>query len=97
LSRFGSTWKFRDWNFSNERCEARRLNAACLVVYAAGMKDETRPMAEETKSARPDFAAVPSAPRARRWVQIVAYLLLLALACAAIWWIYRGANLTNSR
>ena len=54
-------------------------------------------MAEETKSARPDFAAVPSAPRARRWVQIVAYLLLLALACAAIWWIYRGANLTNSR
>lgn len=54
-------------------------------------------MAQKTEDARPDFAAVPSAPRTRRLVQILAYLLLLALACAAIWWIDRGANLTNSR
>ena len=40
-------------------------------------------------------AARPSRPRAPRCLRIVVYLLLLALACAAIWWIDRGAMFTN--
>jgi hypothetical protein len=47
-------------------------------------------------SAPPDFAAQPSAPRAGRLLRLMAYVLLLALACGAIWWIDRGAMLTNS-
>jgi len=44
----------------------------------------------------PDFSALPSRPRAGRTARILVYLLLLLLACAAIWWIDRGAMLTNS-
>jgi len=39
----------------------------------------------------PDFAAVPSAPKAGRLMRVVVFLLLLALAVAAIWWIDKGA------
>jgi hypothetical protein len=53
-------------------------------------------MAVEELPQSPDFAATPSRPRAGRMLRIVAYVLLLALACAAIWWIDRGAMLTNS-
>jgi hypothetical protein len=44
-----------------------------------------------------DFSGEPSRPRAGRWVRVVVYLLLLGLACGAIWWIDRGAMLTNVR
>jgi hypothetical protein len=44
----------------------------------------------------PDFSASPSRPRAGRAARILVYFLLLLLACAAIWWIDRGAMLTNS-
>jgi hypothetical protein len=43
----------------------------------------------------PNFSITPSRPRARRLARIAIYLLLLALASAAIWWIDRGAMLTN--
>ncbi|HEY4328735.1 MAG TPA: hypothetical protein VGN88_03295 [Phycisphaerae bacterium] len=45
---------------------------------------------------KPDFSAVPSPPRSGRLLRIIMYALLLAIACAAIWWIDRGAMLTNS-
>jgi hypothetical protein len=44
----------------------------------------------------PDFAARPSRPRAPLVWRLVVFAALLALACAAIWWIDRGAMLTNS-
>ncbi len=44
----------------------------------------------------PAFSASPSRPRARRAARLVLYVLLLLLACGAIWWIDRGAMLTNS-
>jgi hypothetical protein len=37
----------------------------------------------------------PSPPRARRWARLLVYLILLALACGAIWLIDRGVMLTN--
>jgi len=43
----------------------------------------------------PDFSALPSRPRSKRWVRVLVYLLMLGIACAAIWWIDRGAMLTN--
>jgi hypothetical protein len=46
---------------------------------------------------RPDFSGVPSYPRAPRWARILVYVVLLAIAFGAIWWIDRGAMLTNSR
>jgi TRAP-type C4-dicarboxylate transport system permease small subunit len=46
---------------------------------------------------KPEFSAIPSRPRARRWVRVLVYLLMLGIACAAIWWIDRGAMLTNVR
>jgi len=54
---------------------------ACLVLYAHRMK------APEP----PDFSATPSRPRAPRWARLLVYAALLLLACAAIWWIDRGA------
>jgi TRAP-type C4-dicarboxylate transport system permease small subunit len=44
---------------------------------------------------KPEFSAVPSRPRARRWARVLVYVLMLGIACAAIWWIDRGAMLTN--
>jgi hypothetical protein len=44
----------------------------------------------------PDFSGVPSRPRAGRLLRVLVYLLLLAFACAAIWFIDRGAMLTNT-
>ncbi|HUO11036.1 MAG TPA: hypothetical protein VM008_22240 [Phycisphaerae bacterium] len=44
----------------------------------------------------PDFSAIPSRPRAGRAARILVYLLLLGIACGAIWWIDRGAMLTNT-
>jgi hypothetical protein len=63
---------------------------ACLVLYAQGMKaDQSREVM--------DFGAAPSRPRAGRLWRVLVYLLLLGLACAAIWWIDRGAMMTNTR
>ncbi len=45
---------------------------------------------------RPDFSADPSRPRAGRFVRFLVCAGLLAVACAAIWWIDRGAMLSNS-
>jgi hypothetical protein len=44
---------------------------------------------------KPEFSAIPSRPRAKRWARVAVYLLMLGIACAAIWWIDRGAMLTN--
>jgi hypothetical protein len=44
----------------------------------------------------PDFAARPSRPRAPLVWRLVVFAVLLVLACAAIWWIDRGAMLTNN-
>ncbi|HVT79725.1 MAG TPA: hypothetical protein VHM90_03635 [Phycisphaerae bacterium] len=38
----------------------------------------------------------PSPPRAGRVWRLIVFVLLLALACAAIWWIDRGVMLSNS-
>lgn len=57
---------------------------SCLVRYRAVMIRQA-----------PDFSALPSRPRAKRWARLLVYLLMLAIACAAIWWIDRGAMLTN--
>ena len=46
-------------------------------------------------SLKPGFGKDVSRPRAGRWVRVIVYLLLLALACGAIWFIDRGATLTN--
>ena len=45
---------------------------------------------------RPEFTAAPSAPRTGRWARLLVYVLLLAVAVAAIWWIDRGAWFTNT-
>jgi hypothetical protein len=37
----------------------------------------------------------PSKPRVGRWGRAVVYLILLGLAVATIWWIDRGAMMTN--
>jgi hypothetical protein len=50
----------------------------------------------ENQPERVDFAAVPSRPRAGRAWRVIVYVLLLGVACAAIWWIDRGAMLTNT-
>lgn len=44
----------------------------------------------------PAFDAGVSRPRARRAARIFLLALLLTLACAAIWFIDRGAMLTNT-
>jgi hypothetical protein len=49
----------------------------------------------DVRRVRPDFGAVPTRPRGGRWGRFVVYVLLLALACGAIWWIDRGAMLSN--
>jgi hypothetical protein len=49
-----------------------------------------------TPEMAPDFSAKPSRPRAGCWARLGVYLLLLGLACAAIWWIDRGAMLSNT-
>jgi hypothetical protein len=46
--------------------------------------------------ATPNLLPIPSPPRARRWARLLVYLILLTLACAAIWLIDRGAMLTNT-
>jgi hypothetical protein len=46
--------------------------------------------------ATPKRAGTPSRPRAPLWARVIVYLLMLALAAASIWWIDRGAMLTNS-
>jgi hypothetical protein len=62
--------------------------AQCEVLrYAGEMAEDQR----ETAA----FGAGASTPRARRAARLVMYMLLLALACGAIWWIDRGAMLTN--
>jgi hypothetical protein len=38
----------------------------------------------------------PSPPRAGRLWRILVYVLMLAIACGAIWWIDRGVAMTNS-
>lgn len=43
-----------------------------------------------------DPSATPSAPRAPRWARILVFVALLGVALAAIWWIDRGAMLTNT-
>jgi len=52
-------------------------------------------MEEKPAEAEWDFAGEPSPPRAPLAVRMLVYLLLLALAGAAIWWIDRGAAMTN--
>ena len=44
----------------------------------------------------PEFSASPSRARAARWLRLLVYVALLALASAAIWWIDRGAMLNNA-
>jgi len=41
--------------------------------------------------------ATLSTPRAPKWARLLVYVLLLGLAFGAIWWIDRGAMLTNSQ
>ena len=60
------------------------------MLYGAGMR-------EEPLTRGPDFSTPVSRPRARRVVRMVVYLLLLGLACGAIWFIDRGAMVNNSR
>jgi hypothetical protein len=50
---------------------------------------------EEPVRGEPDFGATPSPPRAGRGWRLVVYVLLLVLACGAIWFIDRGAMMTN--
>jgi hypothetical protein len=45
---------------------------------------------------KPDYSADPSPPRAPFWARLLVLALLLGLAFAAIWWIDRGATLTNT-
>jgi hypothetical protein len=47
------------------------------------------------KQEMPQFSAVPTRPLAKRWARVLVYVLMLGIACAAIWWIDRGAMLTN--
>jgi hypothetical protein len=51
-------------------------------------------MSEQNDS--PGFSAIPSRSRAGRTARVLVYLLLLLFACGAIWWIDRGAMLSNS-
>jgi hypothetical protein len=53
-------------------------------------------MVQTDLEASPDFAARPSRPRAALVWRLAVLVVLLLLACAAIWWIDRGAMLTNS-
>jgi hypothetical protein len=59
--------------------------------------DKTRdvPPGGDLAQTGPDFSAVPSPPRARRPWRLMLWLLLLVLACCAIWWIDRGVALSN--
>jgi hypothetical protein len=43
-----------------------------------------------------NYSDCPSAPRAPRLARFGMCLLLLGIAVAAIWWIDRGAMLTNT-
>jgi len=64
------------------------LDSACLAAYSAGiMRDNGNP----NPSAMPNLADAPSPPRARRWLRFMLLMGLLALACAAVWCIDRGA------
>ncbi|HVX84823.1 MAG TPA: hypothetical protein VH253_08410 [Phycisphaerae bacterium] len=53
-------------------------------------------MVEEARG-EVDFGRRGSRPRAGRAARVIVYLILLALACGSIWWIDRGAMLTNVR
>jgi hypothetical protein len=44
----------------------------------------------------PNFSSVPSRPRAGGVWRFILLLLLVAIACGAIWWIDRGVALNNS-
>jgi hypothetical protein len=44
----------------------------------------------------PTSPGTPSRPRAGRALRILVYFLMLALACGAIWFIDRGAMMTNA-
>jgi hypothetical protein len=41
-------------------------------------------------------SSTPSRPRAAGIWRFVLFLVLLAVACGAIWWIDRGVNLSNT-
>jgi len=66
-----------------------------LRAMSAEPAQQSPPVSDST-SPPLDFSAQPSSPRANRVVRVIVYLLLLALACAAIYWIDRGALLTNT-
>jgi hypothetical protein len=46
---------------------------------------------------RAGFAGAPSRPRAGRMARLLVLLLLLGLAVGAIWFIDRGAMMTNGK
>jgi hypothetical protein len=59
----------------------------------------TNPVPHERHDPKPTpaFDAGLSRPRARRAARLILLALLLALACASIWFIDRGAMLTNTQ